>query len=61
MPVKTILLALASLACLGLAYRFGSHGVRDKDTFCIGLASAAVLVATVLGWLAIRSSAKQSN
>ena len=48
MSMRTTLLALAALVCLGLAYRFGSHGIRLHDRLCIGLACAAVAVGAVL-------------
>jgi len=48
MSMRTTLLTLAALVCLGLAYRFGSHGIRLHDNLCIGLACAAVAVAVFL-------------
>ena len=56
-PVRTfatLLLTLAALACLGLAYRFASHGITLHDNFCVGLACAAVAVAGLLLWGAFR-------
>ena len=46
--MRTTLLMLAALICFGLAYRFGSHGIRLHDNLCIGLACAAVVVAIAL-------------
>jgi len=58
MPIKTTLLTLAALACLGLAYRFGSHGIRLHDNLCVGLAVGAVAAGSVLLWLAFEAESK---
>jgi hypothetical protein len=59
MPIKPTLLTIVSLALLGLAYRFGSHGIRLHDNLCIGLAGASVAVAGGLLVWAVRSGRRQ--
>ena len=57
--VGTILLALAAIACLAAAYRFASHGITLHDNFCIGLGSAATVVAALLLWAAFRTARRK--
>jgi len=42
------LLILPSLACFAGAYRFGSHGFRDSNSFCIGLATVGIALGALL-------------
>ena len=48
MPVRTICLATLVIGCLAAAYRFGSHGIMLRDSFCVGLAGVAVALAVGL-------------
>ena len=55
------MLTVGALICFAAAYRFGSHGIRLKDNFCIGLAAAAVVVALLLLGFAFRKRQRQRN
>ena len=58
MPARTLILSIAALICLAAAYRFGLHGLRGRDSVCIGLALGAIAAAVVLLWLAFRNRSK---
>jgi hypothetical protein len=47
------LLILPALACFAAAYRFASHGISGRDSFCIGLAAAAIATSAVLLGIAL--------
>jgi hypothetical protein len=44
----TVLPAAGAIACFAAAYRFASHGITLKDSFCVGLACVALTVGVLL-------------
>jgi hypothetical protein len=54
MPIRTILLSIAALACFEESYRFASLGITLQDNRCVGFAGVAVSVAIILLWFAFR-------
>ena len=60
-PIRAILLTPAAILCFAAAYRFASHGIRGKDSFCIGLACIALAVAVLLLLFAFRKARRQRD
>jgi len=50
--LRTLLLVPA-FVCFAGAYRFGSHGISDGNSFCIGLAVSAMALGLVLSGVAL--------
>jgi hypothetical protein len=54
MPIRTVFLSIASLACFAAAYRFASHGLTLHDNWCVGFAGVAISMSLLLLWFAFR-------